>query len=177
MPNCLQYGYQSAHSPAACEIQYMKIKSFWTSNHIYVETFLSVYEWFLCVPWLASRWISYSYLSLNKFILSSLEFNMLSKSIHWVTITSYIHIWIYFTLYALFGLFGSIWNLPPLLLFTINIPQFYNQGSSPDPFIYFAWLSFCSKLIPFLKIFFKFLFIYLFIYGCVGSSFLCKGFL
>ena len=25
--------------------------------------------------------------------------------------------------------------------------------------------------------FFQFLFIYLFIYGCVGSSFLCKGFL
>ena len=25
--------------------------------------------------------------------------------------------------------------------------------------------------------FFKYLFVYLFIYGCVGSSFLCEGFL
>ena len=32
-------------------------------------------------------------------------------------------------------------------------------------------------LSPTTGLFFKYLFIYLFIFGCVGSSFLCKGFL
>ena len=40
--------------------------------------------------------------------------------------------------------------------------------------IYFTFTYSFSNTVPF---FFKFLFICLFIYGCVGSSFLCEGFL
>ena len=46
---------------------------------------------------------------------------------------------------------------------------------SLSSFFLFFFLK-CNVSIPF-SYFFKFLFIYLFIFGCVGSSFLCEGFL
>ena len=54
------------------------------------------------------------------------------------------------------------------------------------PFVFCMSCLFCSLVLPFLPSFFFinlfiflfiYLFIYLFIFGCVGSSFLCKGFL
>ena len=40
-----------------------------------------------------------------------------------------------------------------------------------------AQYNYKASFILFFLFFFKILFIYLFIYGCVGSSFLCEGFL
>ena len=41
----------------------------------------------------------------------------------------------------------------------------------------FAKISQLSVILQHLHFFFNYLFIYLFIFGCVGSSFLCEGFL
>ena len=60
-----------------------------------------------------------------------------------------------------------------LALFNCRQEKFKEKGLQPP----FLSLLLTSSFKQYFFFFFNYLFIYLFIYGCVGSSFLCEGFL